>query len=141
TSHLPYTPLFRSARRGEPRELEVEVTMELLNKRVLVVGLGKSGLAAARLLADEGARVVLNDVREAAAIDGLEALASSIGAEVVLGEHPAELFTAVDAIVLSPGVPPLPSLEAAARAGVSILSEIELASRFVHGRIAAVTGT
>jgi UDP-N-acetylmuramoylalanine--D-glutamate ligase len=115
--------------------------MELDQKRVLVVGLGKSGLAAARLLAEKGARVVLNDVRDASQIEGLDPLASSISAEVVLGEHPVDLFTSVDAVVVSPGVPPLAAIEAATARGVPILSEIELSSWFVYGKIAAVTGT
>jgi UDP-N-acetylmuramoylalanine--D-glutamate ligase len=117
------------------------VTVELEQKRALVVGLGKSGFSAARLLSSKGARVVLNDVRELGKVEGLEAFAQSISAETVLGHHPVELFTSVDLVVVSPGVPPLPALDAATAAGVLVISEIELASRFVRAKIAAVTGT
>jgi UDP-N-acetylmuramoylalanine--D-glutamate ligase len=115
--------------------------MELERKRVLVVGLGKSGLSAARLLAAKGASVVLNDVRDSSKIDGIEEFARSIAAETVLGHHPVELFTSVGLVVVSPGVPPLPALDAATAAGIPVISEIELASRFVRAKIAAVTGT
>src|SRR5690606_38184655 len=115
--------------------------MELENKRVHVVGLGASGLSAARLLHRKRARVVLNDVRDAGAIAGLDEAAKETGAELVLGSHPESLFTSVDLVVVSPGVPPLPAIRAAEAAGIPVISEIELASRFVFGRIAAITGT
>lgn len=115
--------------------------MELENKRILVVGLGASGLSAARLLHRKRARVVLNDVRDAGAIAGLDEAAKETGAELVLGSHPESLFTSVDLVVVSPGVPPLPAIRAAEAAGIPVISEIELASRFVFGRIAAITGT
>ncbi len=104
--------------------------MELDGKRILVVGLGKSGIAAARLLMRQGARVVLNDRRTD--VEGLEPLVA-LGADPQLGHHDAALFTSVDAIVLSPGVPPLPALDAADAAGVPVWSEIELAARFLRG--------
>lgn len=104
--------------------------MDLNGKRILVVGLGKSGIAAARLLMRQGARVVLNDRRTD--VEGLEPLVA-LGADPQLGHHDAALFTSVDAIVLSPGVPPLPALDAADAAGVPVWSEIELAARFLRG--------
>jgi UDP-N-acetylmuramoylalanine--D-glutamate ligase len=115
--------------------------VELNGKRVLVVGLGKSGLAAVRLLASRGAHVVANDLRDEQALGPHAADARDAGAELVLGSHEAELFTSVDQIVLSPGVPPLPALRAADQAGVPVASEIELASWFVRGTVVAVTGT
>ncbi|MEM1414660.1 MAG: UDP-N-acetylmuramoyl-L-alanine--D-glutamate ligase [Myxococcota bacterium] len=114
--------------------------IDLGDKKVLVVGLGASGLAAARLLADEGARVVVNDSREASALgDRLDALPA--GVELALGGHDPALFRRVDLIVLSPGVPPLPALDAADAVGVPVWSEVELASRVLHGDLVAVTGT
>ena len=104
--------------------------MDLNGKRILVVGLGKSGIAAARLLMRQGARVVLNDRRTD--VEGLEPLVA-LGADPQLGHHDAALFTSVDAIVLSPGVPPLPALDAAEAAGVTVWSEIEQAARFIRG--------
>jgi len=108
-------------------------------KRVVVVGGAGSGVAAARLLVDRGARVTLTDVRSA--LEHQDAL-SEIGVALALGSHPVELFTGADLIVVSPGVPATqPSVAAARAAGVPVIGEIELASRWLLGRIVAITGT
>ncbi len=116
--------------------------VELAGKTVLVVGLGKSGVSAARLLAGRGARVIGNDLRVDAEL-GPDALAlrELDNVELVLGAHDPELFARVDAIVVSPGVPSLSALVAAERAGVRIASEIELASWFVRATTIGITGT
>ncbi|MCC6746674.1 MAG: UDP-N-acetylmuramoyl-L-alanine--D-glutamate ligase [Deltaproteobacteria bacterium] len=114
--------------------------MELTGKRVLVVGLGRSGTAAARLCARRGARVTVTDQRsEGALSDAVAALGGC--ATLELGGHREASFTGAELIVLSPGVPPIPELEAARRAGVPVIGEIELAYRFVRGRVVAITGT
>jgi UDP-N-acetylmuramoylalanine--D-glutamate ligase len=112
----------------------------LAGRRVLVVGLGRSGLAAARLCAAEGARVTVNDHRTA---EALGAALAGLPAEItrVLGGHPVEAFLDAELIVVSPGVPELPALAAARAAGRPVTGELELASRFVAAPIAAVTGT
>lgn len=115
--------------------------MELTGQRVLVVGLGTSGLAAVRLLASRGARVVANDLRSEDQLGDRADAARAAGAELVLGAHPSALFTSVDRIVVSPGVPPLEALRAADEAGVPVASEVELASWFVRGTVIGVTGT
>ena len=115
--------------------------IDLAGQRVLVVGLGKTGMAVVRLLRERGARVIANDARGA---DALAAEADALGAagvELALGGHEAELFTKVDRIVVSPGVPPLPALDAAAAAGVPIASEVEVASWFIDATLIGVTGT
>lgn len=112
--------------------------MDVRGQRFLVVGLGKSGRAAARFLASRGAKVVANDVRTE--IDDAESLRAA-GVELALGGHDVDLFTSVDRIVVSPGVPPLAALDAADRAGVPIASEIELASWFIDSWVVAITGT
>ncbi|MCA9670161.1 MAG: UDP-N-acetylmuramoyl-L-alanine--D-glutamate ligase [Myxococcales bacterium] len=114
--------------------------MELRDLEVLVVGLGRSGVAAAELCLAHGARVTVNDSRSADALR--EPLAVLDGrAQLSLGGHPEARFTAAQLIVLSPGVPPLPALDAARAAGVPIIGEIELAARFVEAPIVAITGT
>jgi UDP-N-acetylmuramoylalanine--D-glutamate ligase len=115
--------------------------VELADAKVLVVGLGKSGIAAARLLASQGARVIGHDQRDEAALGADAAALRSAGVQLALGGHDAALFTSVDRIVISPGVPSLPALQAAERAGVPIASEIELASWFVRAPILGITGT
>jgi UDP-N-acetylmuramoylalanine--D-glutamate ligase len=112
----------------------------LTNKRVLVVGLGRSGVAAAKLCAARGARVTVTDKRDAGALgDGLRALPASVERE--LGGHRLATFTGAELIVLSPGVPEIPELAAARAAGVSITGELELASRCVSSTLVAITGT
>jgi len=115
--------------------------MDLSGERVLVVGLGTSGLAAVHLLSESGARVVANDRRTEEELGAAADEARQAGAELVLGAHPPELFRSVDRIVVSPGVPRLEALSAAAAAGVPIASEVELASWFVEGTVIAITGT
>lgn len=115
--------------------------MELKNKRVLVVGLGKTGLATARFLLGRGAQVTLNDVRPQGEVRDAVDTARGLGAELVLGRHPDELFTTSDLIVVSPGVPNIEPLKRAASAGVPIVSEVELASYFIEAPIVGVTGT
>lgn len=108
-------------------------------QRVLVVGAARSGLAAAELLVSRGAAVTLTD--RAAAIPGAATL-SALGVVLDLGGHDEARFTSADLIVTSPGVPAeLPALAAARAAGVPVIGELELASRWVAGRIIAITGT
>ena len=116
------------------------MTIDLQGRRVLVVGLGRSGVAAAKLCAARGARVTVTDSRGAG--DLAAALASlPAGVEQALGGHPEPVFTGADLIVLSPGVPEIPALRAARAAGVAITGEMELASRFVSATLVAITGT
>ncbi len=108
-------------------------------KRVVVVGAARSGLAAADLLAMRGAAVTLSDRRS----DVAEAAALlSRGVALELGEHKAETFRNADLIVVSPGVPlEQPLIAAAKTRGVPVIGELELASRWLRGRVIAITGT
>lgn len=111
----------------------------VLNKRAVVLGAGRSGLAAARLLVSRGARVTLADTRTH--LDRCADLERA-GIAVELGPHRAALLSEADLVVLSPGVPPAQDVvEAARRAGVEVIGEIELASRWLKGRVIAITGT
>ena len=108
-------------------------------KRVTVAGAARSGLAAAELLARRGARVTLS---EASADVPEIATLRALGVQLELGGHTRETFTNADLVVLSPGVPPEQEFVQAAReAGVSVIAEIELASRWLRGRVIAITGT
>ncbi|MEK6606528.1 MAG: UDP-N-acetylmuramoyl-L-alanine--D-glutamate ligase [Myxococcota bacterium] len=114
--------------------------MSFAGRSVLVVGFGRSGLAAARFLARRGARVTVTDMRTEAELHGaVRALGGA--ATLELGGHRAESFTSTDLVVLSPGVPPLPEIDAARRAGVEIVGEYELACRQLRGTLVAITGT
>jgi len=116
--------------------------MELKGKKVLVVGLGKSGLAAALYLRRQGAQVTVSDVRSA------EALAKEIpalieeGISVEAGGHGLLTFRRQDLIVVSPGVPlETPELVQARNFGRPVIGELELAARFLKGKILAITGS
>jgi len=112
----------------------------LFGKKVLVVGLGRSGVAAARLCVARGAQVTVTDQKSAEALGAVLAqLPAAVKQE--LGGHRAETFLGADIIVLSPGVPPLPEVEAARNQNVTITGELELASWFVDAPIVAITGT
>jgi len=115
------------------------MTFSVKDRRVTVIGGGRSGLAAAALLVSRGARVTLADT--ASAIEGAQHL-TDLGVTLALGPHSPALLAGSDLIVLSPGVPPgQEAIVAARRAGVPVIGEIELASRWIKGRIIAVTGT
>jgi UDP-N-acetylmuramoylalanine--D-glutamate ligase len=112
--------------------------MELEGRNVIVVGLGKSGVAAARLCRDRGARVIGTD---SAALGELSAEARGLDIEVRAGGHLDVAFDRADVIVVSPGVPDMPELERAADAGALVIGELELACRFLDAPIIAVGGT
>ena len=116
-----------------------EATFSVRGKRVVVIGAARSGVAAAELLVRRGATVTLTDLR--GSIDD-EARLRDAGVTLELGEHRASTLADADLIVLSPGVPSnLATLEPARAAGVPITGELELASRWLRGRIVAITGT
>ena len=108
-------------------------------QRVVVVGAARSGIAAAHLLARRGARVTLTDTKNQ--IEGAEALLSA-GVDLELGGHDANTLARAHLVVLSPGVPERQlAIETARASGVPVVGELELASRWLKGRIIAVTGT
>jgi UDP-N-acetylmuramoylalanine--D-glutamate ligase len=108
-------------------------------RRVVVVGGGRSGVAAALLVRDRGATVTLTDLRRDLPD---AALLRERGVDLELGRHEQDTFTTADLVVVSPGVAwRLPLLEDARRHGVEVMGEVELASRWLRGRIIAITGT
>jgi len=116
-----------------------ELGFSVEGKKVTVVGAARSGIAAARLLVERGAQVTLSDAR--AELPEAQALAG-IGVALETGGHQPATFTTADLVVLSPGVPPEQPAVAAARAhGIPVIGEVELASRWLRGRIIAITGT
>jgi len=116
--------------------------VELRGKRVLVVGLARTGVATALFCAARGARVTATDSLAAGGLAEAAAKLGAAGITVELGGHRRESFVAADLIVPSPGVPfDQPDLIAARRNGVAVWSEIELAWRFLRGRLLAITGS
>lgn len=107
----------------------------------MVVGLGESGLSVLRFLAARGARTRVNDRRDRETLGAAAEEAARLGAELILGGHPREAFEGLDWVVVSPGVPRLAVLDEVERQGVGVVSEIELASRFIEAPLVAITGT
>lgn len=116
--------------------------MELKGKKVLVVGLGRSGVAAALFLRRQGAQVTVSDVRSAEALgDELPQLLEA-GVMVEAGGHGLLTFRRQDLIVVSPGVPlNTPELAQVQSFNLPVIGELELASRFLKGKILAITGS
>jgi len=116
--------------------------MELKDKNILVVGLAKTGVACARFLAGRGATVTVTDMRSEAELATHVQTLNTMTINWRLGRHDDNDFLGSDLIVVSPGVPmDLPQLLLAKRAGREIVSEIELASRFIDAPVVAITGT
>jgi UDP-N-acetylmuramoylalanine--D-glutamate ligase len=116
--------------------------MELKDKRVLVVGLARTGVATALFCAARGALVTATESRSEAQIGESVAKLRAAGVVLELGGHVDRTFVEQDLIVPSPGVPAdFPQLVLARRAGVKIWSEIELAYRFLNGSIVGITGS
>jgi UDP-N-acetylmuramoylalanine--D-glutamate ligase len=111
-------------------------------QKVTVVGAARSGVAAALLLADRAARVTLTDLRPLLDDKAARSALRDAGITLELGVHRPQTLADADLIVVSPGVPlSQPQVAAARNAGIPVIGEIELASRWLRGRIVAVTGT
>ena len=116
--------------------------MKIKGKQVLIVGLGRSGLAAATFLKNRGAVLTIADTASERQLGDAADCVKEMGIRLELGTHRMASFTQTDLIVLSPGVPhTLAPIAAARKKGVSIIGEFELASRFIREPIIGVTGT
>jgi len=117
-------------------------SMELNNKRVLVVGLGKSGVASALFLKKHGARVTVSDTKSGDELRNEIPVLLDHGITVETGGHGDRTFRGQDLIVVSPGVPvDAPPLVQARALGESVIGEVELAAQFLPGPIVAITGS
>ena len=116
--------------------------IELAGKQVLVVGLARTGIATALFCAARGARVTATEERPESQIAETAAKLRAAGVTLELGGHQTQTFVQQDLIVPSPGVPPtMPALAAARVIGIPVWSEIELAWRFLRGRLVCITGS
>jgi UDP-N-acetylmuramoylalanine--D-glutamate ligase len=116
--------------------------MDIKGKRVLVVGLGKSGIASALFLADRGARVAVSDTKSEEELHYEIPQLLDRGIVVEAGYHNERTFKEQELIVISPGVPfDVPQLEQARRVGIPVIGEVELAARYLQGQIVAITGS
>ena len=114
----------------------------LYGKKVLVVGMARSGLSAAEFLWKKGAQVNVSDRRSERELEKEIGFLRGREISYEVGEHRERSFASADLIVVSPGVPlRLPQLQQAIGAGKEVISEIELASRFLQGKVIGVTGS
>jgi UDP-N-acetylmuramoylalanine--D-glutamate ligase len=117
------------------------VQPDFKGKKVTVVGMARSGIAAARALHALGARVTVTDKKP---LDQLAAQVKALGTEAITvqaGGHPEQIFASADFIVLSPGVPKIAQIVNARRQGVKVISELELASLLSDSPFVGITGT
>ena len=118
---------------------------ELFDRKVAVVGLGKSGLAAIELCLKHGAKVSAFDQAAEEQLGPTPAALRARGVALSFGELPEGFWNGADAVVVSPGVPlSMPALVSARAAGVPVFGEVELAARLVAGRerpVIGITGT
>lgn len=115
--------------------------MEIAGQKVVIVGFGKTGRALAGFLVRRKAKVTVSEIRKAGELGIKTRSWEKRGVVFETGGHRAITFLNADLIIPSPGAAALPLLKAAAKAGAQVLSEIELASRFLKGRIVGITGT
>ena len=120
----------------------IPAPMDLQDQRILIVGLGKSGIASAQFQQTRGAKVTVSDSKNPDQLRGEIPALLDRGIVVETGGHGERTFRGQDLIVVSPGVPAdVPQLVQAKLQGVPIIGEIELASRFLLGRTVAITGS
>jgi len=116
--------------------------MPFAGQHILIVGLGKTGVALTRFLAAQGARLTVTDPQSAADLAPARAQITDLEVRLELGVAEPTSPGAYDVIVPSPGVPPeLPWLARAAAAGVPVVGELEIATRFLEKPVIAITGT
>ncbi len=115
---------------------------DLKNKRVLVVGRGRSGAAAAFFLQEHGAKVTVSDTKSEVQLQSEVAALLDRGVSIEAGRHGERTFRDQDLIVVSPGVPSdQPQLQHARSLGIPVIGEVELAFRFLQGKVLAITGS
>ena len=113
----------------------------LTGRRVSVVGLARSGVAACRLLVECGARVVATDEKPLSALGSEARALEKLGVRLLAGGHPAEAFQGAELVVVSPGVPTDTPVFAQLRATAPVIGELELAWRAMEAETIAITGT
>jgi UDP-N-acetylmuramoylalanine--D-glutamate ligase len=115
--------------------------MNVVDKHAIVVGLGQSGVAAARLLRGHGAHVIGMDAGSREQLSAEALRLETLGVAIETGPHRASAFDAADLVVVSPGVPSFSALDQLEQSGREVIGELELASRFVSAPLVLIGGT
>src|SRR5687767_10821253 len=113
-----------------------------MSKKVLIIGAARSGIAAAKFLLDQGATVALNDQKPLDQWSPEASALKELGVGLLPGDPPSWLLDQIELVVVSPGVPAnIIPIRYAERAGAEVIGEVELAARYLKGRIVAITGS
>ena len=116
--------------------------MDVKNRRVLVCGMARSGIAAAKLLCERGAHVTVNDLKKEEDFGGALDELRRLGCRFGLGDAPQAHFDGTDLLVMSPGIAwAKPFIQEALAAGIEVIGELELGARLTKGDLVAITGT
>ena len=116
--------------------------MNLKDKRVIVCGMARSGIAAAKLLCELGAHVTISDLKEESAFNGALSFLHSMDCVFALGQKPDAYIAGQDIMVISPGIPFAKDfVQSAIAQGVEVMGELELGARLTRGMLLAITGT
>lgn len=115
---------------------------EFQNRHITVMGLGRSGVAVAKILKENGARVFGSDNSDRGDIARARDQLHALNIECEIGRHSSRVYTPAELIVLSPGIPTdIPILREASALGIPIVSEVEIAYRLTEAQIIGITGT
>lgn len=115
---------------------------DVKGKRIMVCGMARSGIAAAKLLCELGARVTISDMKEESAFNGALSFLREMGCVFALGEKPDAYIAQQDVMVISPGIPWAKDfVQSAVAQGVEVIGELELGARLTRGMLTAITGT
>ena len=118
------------------------MAFDVKGKRVMVCGMARSGIAAAKLLGEMGAHVTISDLKEESAFDGALSFLHETDCVFALGEKPDAHIAQQDMLVISPGIPWAKDFVRSAIAqGAAVMGELELGARLTRGTLAAITGT
>ena len=115
---------------------------DVSGKRVIVCGMARSGIAAAKLLCELGAHVTISDLKEESAFDGALSFLHEMDCRFALGEKPDAYIPGQDMMILSPGIAWAKDfVQSAIAQGVEVIGELELGARLSRGMLLAITGT
>ena len=118
------------------------MAFDVKGKRVLVCGMARSGIAAAKLLCELGAKVTINDMKAESAFDGALSFLRDMGCVFALGEKPDAYIPGQDLMIISPGIAWAKDfVQSALALGVEVIGELELGARLSRGTLCAITGT
>ncbi|KDR95020.1 UDP-N-acetylmuramoylalanine--D-glutamate ligase [Peptoclostridium litorale DSM 5388] len=115
--------------------------MKLEGKRVLLIGLAKTGISTIKFLSSKGAKITVNDIKSKEQVEDILEELAELDVEYILGSHPDKI-EGIELVVMSPGVPAdIPIVESLRSKGTEVISEIELAYRFSRAPFVGITGT